>query len=504
MGRLFCILLCTFFLIGAAPVKKRPRTVAAPPTLANRLQLMLDSNGASRAAHWGVYAVELATGKTLLAHNATRLFVPASNTKLFSTALAFDRLGPAYRFQTKIVSDMLPDKDGRIIGDLRLIGGGDPTMSARSYPYQAVSKNPIKSAPNSPYGPLEELAAQLIEKGVREIKGDIVGDDSRYPWDPFPDGWAVDDPLYEYGTPVSALIWNDNAFRLSLEAASEIGVAPQLTLFPNVAYFNVQNLVTTEEGRDSKINLRRVSLANELVVTGQLGNRAKVFTELLGVDDPALFAASALRESLEKLGVKISGNARAMHRMAGESRQTGGQILAERISPVLTEVATVVNKVSQNLHAEILLREVALVKRGEGTRQLGQLEMTDFLAQVGAAKNGFHFEDGSGLSRLTLLTPETAVKLLTYMHKSKNREAYTRTLPIGGEDGTLDTRFRGAASAARVHAKTGSLSHVSALSGYADSPIHGRIAFSILVNNFNSPTTEIRTVIDKIVLALAE
>ena len=188
----------------------------------------------------------------------------------------------------------------------------------------------------------------------------------------------------------------------------------------------------------------------------------------------------------------------------GETRQTGGQVLAQRLSPPLSEVATVVNKVSQNLHAEILLREVALVKRGEGTRLLGQEEMKAFLAEAGAAPSGFHFEDGSGLSRLTLLTPETAVKLLFHMHKSKNAEAYSLSLPIGGEDGTLETRFSGEVKGSRVHAKTGSLTHVSALSGYVDSPTRGRIAFSVLVNNYNSPSAEIRSIVDKIVMAIAE
>ena len=503
MGRFLCILLSGCLAFGAAPAKKRPQParrtpIARPLPLAERLQKLLNSSEASRGAHWGVLAVSLSTGKTIAAHNETRLFVPASNTKLFSTALALERLGPGYKFQTKIIADLLPDKDGRISGDLRLIGGGDPTISGRIYPYQA------KSTGDSPFAPLEDLAAQLVNKGVREIQGDIVGDDSRYPWDPFPVGWAVDDPIYEYGTPVSALTWNDNAFRISLEAASELGGTPSLTIFPNLSYFSVQNLVTTDEGNRSKINFRHTTAANELVVSGNMGMRAKAYTELLGVDDPALFAASALRDVLEQRGIRISGSARAQHRMVGEQRVTGGQVLAERVSPVLSEVAKVVNKVSQNLHAEILLREVAFVKRGEGTRQLGQEEMTGFLAEAGVAKNGFHFEDGSGLSRLTLLTPQTAVKLLTFMHKSKNAEAYAQTLPIGGEDGTLDSRFGGAGAVGKVRAKTGSLTHVSALSGYADSPTKGRIAFSVLVNNFNAPTSEIRQVMDKIVLALSE
>ena len=270
MGRYIALFFCAILAFGATLPKKHAtvaRKTVVPKkqlTLPERIQTLINSSEAGRGAHWGINAVALASGQSLAAINETRHFVPASNTKLFSTALAFDRLGPDYRFQTKIVADMLPDKEGRITGDLRLIGGGDPTLSGRIYPYRP------KAEPNSPYAPLEDLADQLIERGVKEIQGDILGDDSRYPWDPFPEGWAVDDPIYEYGAPVSALTWNDNAFRLTLDAAPETGQAPGLTIFPSIGYFNIQNLASTGVGREKKIDVRRIPSANEIVVSGKL------------------------------------------------------------------------------------------------------------------------------------------------------------------------------------------------------------------------------------------
>ena len=490
MGPIIVFLLCAAVVSAAPPPKHLP--------LESRLRALIDSTPGARTAHWGILAVDLKTGKPIFAHNEKRLFIPASNTKLYTTALAFERLGPGHRFHTKIVADLPADSAGRIEGDLRLVGGGDPTLSARAYPYtKAPSSNP-------PYAALEELADQLIARGVKSIQGDIVGDDTYYPHDPFADGWAVDDPAYEYGSPVSALILNDNAFRLTVEAGNLTGEPTQISLFPNIEYFVIQNNVLSVPGRDRKVNLHRSPSSNEVILDGSIGVDARPFVELLGVDDPALFAASALREILERRGVRVDGTARAHHRALGSGKLAGGQILAERMSLPLTETAKVVNKVSQNLHAEILLREVALHRRGEGTRKLGHEEMTLFLAQAGAAKEGFNFEDGSGLSRLTLVTPETSVKLLQYMNRSKNAKAFSATLPIGGEDGTLDKRFAGLVGGKRVHAKTGSLSHVSALSGYIDSVTRGRIAFSIMVNNFNVPTSEVRSVIDKIAVALAE
>ena len=489
MRPILVFLLCTAVGTNAQPAKI---------TLEDRLLALINSTPGSKTAHWGILAVDLKTGKPLIAHNEKRLFIPASNTKLFTTALAFERLGPAHRFHTKIVADLPPDPEGKISGDLRLVGGGDPTLSGRIYPYQTGP------APNPPFGALEQLADQLIARGIKSIQGDVIGDDSYYPHDPFPAGWAVDDPAYEYGSPVSALIVNDNAFRLTLEAGNQPGDPPQISLFPNVEYFVFQNNVATVEGRDRKINLQRSPSSNEVILSGTIGVNSRSYTELLGVDDPALFAASVLREILERRGVRVDGVARAQHRAIGAPKSFGGQILAERVSPPLAETAKVVNKVSQNLHAEILLREVGLHRRGEGTVKLGQEEMVLFLSQTGSSQEGFYFEDGSGLSRLTLLTPETSVKLLQYMHRSKNAKAFAASLPVGSADGTLDTRFAGLAAAKRIHAKTGSLSHVSALSGYIDSQKHGRLAFSIMVNNFNVPTAEVRKVIDKLALALAE
>jgi D-alanyl-D-alanine carboxypeptidase/D-alanyl-D-alanine-endopeptidase (penicillin-binding protein 4) len=177
-------------------------------------------------------------------------------------------------------------------------------------------------------------------------------------------------------------------------------------------------------------------------------------------------------------------------------------VLAERQSPRLAELLPVVNKVSQNLHAELLLREVGRQGKTFGSREAGLEALAAFLeGEVGVAKEDVNFIDGSGMSRLTLLTPESTSKLLVLM---AGRAGWLESLPVGGEDGTLGRRFKGEALKGKVRAKTGSLSHVSALGGYLEHPKLGRLAFTVVLNNYNGLTADARTGIDRLVGALLE
>lgn len=161
-----------------------------------------------------------------------------------------------------------------------------------------------------------------------------------------------------------------------------------------------------------------------------------------------------------------------------------------------------VEKVSQNLHAEILLREVGFVRRNLGTLAAGLLEMDDFLAAAGIDSEQHHLRDGSGLSGNALVTPEAIVKLLLFLYRSPLRDQFMGLLPVGGEDGSLRLRFKGHKEARGIHAKTGTLSDVHALSGYAESQQHGPIAFSFVVNNVNGDGLKVTQLLDRLGLKL--
>ncbi|HUS05033.1 MAG TPA: D-alanyl-D-alanine carboxypeptidase/D-alanyl-D-alanine-endopeptidase [Bryobacteraceae bacterium] len=463
--------------------------------LAQRMDALTRSTPAASQAFWGIRVVDLATGKAVFEKNADSFFVPASNTKLFTSALALMRLGPSHQFHTRIVAPA-PDASGRVHGDLGMIGGGDPNLSARVLPYRKDEFGP------DPLAAVNQLASEIVKHGVREIDGDIVGDDTAFVWDAYPDGWSIDDAVWEYGAPVSALTLNDNAFTLQIAPGHTTGAPARLSLSPPLEHLTIQNRVHTIASGDRKLRFQRLPGSRELIVSGTLPLDDAGTNEVLAVEDPALFAAHALKEALEARGVIVRGRTAVRHRSPGEPPAPfAGEMLAELTSQPLIEILRVLAKESQNLHTELVLREVARVVSGNGSLSEGLQQLRQFLTEAGIGEKQYHFDDASGLSRKTLVTPMTVSKLLTYMYGSKLREEWTGILPVGGVDGTLAKRFR-TAHGPEIHAKTGTISHVTALSGYVLPAAGRRYAFSILVNNFNAEAPAIRAVTDKIVLTL--
>ena len=479
--------------------------VASGADLGQRIQAVLDASAVAKGAFWGIEAVDAASGTPVFELNQDRFFVPASNTKLFTTGLALTRLGPDYRFQTRVVSDGPPDGNGRVRG-LRLIGGGDPNLSPRAIPY---TKDPVTG---DPLRAIEDLAAQVVAHGVRAVDGPITGDDTAYVWEPYVPGWAVDDPLWEYGAPVSALAIDDNAFQLVIAPGAREGDLARLTVAPALDYYQIDNRVrTVEAGRPRAIELDREPYGRQLRLWGSIPLGDDGDSELLGISDPALYGALALRDALERRGVTVRGDAVARHLYPNQVADlengpapppAGGFELARRESAPLAEDLRITDKISQNLHADMALRAVARARRGVGSREAGLAEMRQFLTEAGLPDGSWNLNDGSGLARLNLVTPAAVVRLLRYMYASPARETWLGLLPVGGQDGTLGNRFQ--ALAGRIHAKTGSLSHVTALSGYAERPDGSVRVFSILVNNFNGTGSEVRDAVDKICSLLAE
>jgi D-alanyl-D-alanine carboxypeptidase/D-alanyl-D-alanine-endopeptidase (penicillin-binding protein 4) len=251
----------------------------------------------------------------------------------------------------------------------------------------------------------------------------------------------------------------------------------------------------------------------ELRVWGAIPLRDRGEDLLLGIEDPARYAAKALRELLERRGITVAGPAVARHLYAHDvadltqgpaAPPDAGTELARHTSAPFLEDLRITDKVSQNLHAEMALRAVARARRNVGSFEAGWEEMRAFLDEVGVDAGAYTLFDGSGLSRLDLVTPAAVVKLLRYMYHSPARANWISLLPVGGQDGTLATRFGDGSGAGRIHAKTGSLSHVSALSGYAERPGGRWVAFSVLVNNYNGSPSDIRGVMDRICTLIME
>jgi D-alanyl-D-alanine carboxypeptidase/D-alanyl-D-alanine-endopeptidase (penicillin-binding protein 4) len=463
-------------------------------SLEQEISRLIDTAPAARGAFWGVDITDLASGKTLYARNVDKLFVPASNAKLFTIALALNRLGADFRFETRVLAVAPPDENGLLRGGLRLVGGGDPNLSGRVLPYRmgTPSGNPLSA--------IEDLADQIVKRGVKQIEGGITGIDTWYLWEPYPEGWAIDDAQYDYGAPVSALTLNDNTFTLTVRPGARAGDPAELALDPPLELYGIDNRArTVAAGGERRIESVRQPGSRQLRLWGTIPLRSAAENLSLAVDDPAEYSARALRQTLEERGIPVTGGVVAQHRLPGEPWvAAAGVELAAHVSEPLLEDLRVTAKVSQNLHAELALRAVARNRRGDGSRETGLEEMKTFLAENAIDASSFQFHDASGLARLDLVTPSAILQLLRAMYASPLREQWVGLLPVGGQDGSLYSRFADPPALGRIHAKTGTLTHVSALSGYAQRQDGSWVAFSILVNNHNGRAAEVRGVIDRI------
>jgi D-alanyl-D-alanine carboxypeptidase/D-alanyl-D-alanine-endopeptidase (penicillin-binding protein 4) len=533
---------------GAAAAKKPPKKDLAKEIAAVITQLPLDR------AHWGIDVADLEKGKTLYAQNAEQLFLPASNAKLFTTAAALAIAGPEYRFRTTVEAEGRIDSHGRLLGDLAIMGRGDPNISGRALPYALKTQ---RTPPHTQV--LEEMADQVARSGLKIVDGDLIGDDTYYAFERYAEGWALDDVQWVDGAPVSALTFNDNVVFVNILPGEQPGDKALITVEPETGYYELDNrVVTSVAGVTKRIGIHRDPGSKKIVLWGSLPVGDAGMNEPLAIEDPAEFVAQLFRTLLERRGIVIRGKARARHGEeaqffdpilppaklpapgmdnpgasptnppSGTQQQPGAtpgqnalsgtpaqrapeadlpstnKVLAEHFSTPLLDDIRVTNKTSQNLHAELALRLAGKLRGSGGSFEGGREAVKQFLLQAGLKEDEFAFLDGSGLSRRDLVTPAATVQLLIYAARQPWGAAFEESLPVSGVDGSLADRFQNTLAAGLIHAKTGSLSHVNALSGYGQTQRGKRFVFSIFCNNHNLPGSKALAAIDAVVQALVQ
>src|SRR6266403_3498269 len=462
---------------AAASKGKKPSVSAAARKFGERVDALLASAPANKG-EWGVLIIDAETGETLYELNADKYFVPASNMKLFTTALALAKLGPDYRFHTTLETRGTVSPAGVLAGDLILVGRGDPNLSNRKFPYNL--KEEFDGAPEKV---LAELADALVAKGVREVAGDVVGDDSYFPREPYPNGCEIDDMVWEYGAAVSAIVVSDNPVTLTLTAGESAGAPVQAVIAPSTPDFIVQNdIVTSAAEVKPALTLTREPNSKIVVIRGTMPAHSAPRKLVLAIHDPAEHAEAMLTRVLVERGVKVSGVSRSVH-VAEPVGAAPRAVLAEHVSVPLGDSVKLVNKISQNLHTEMLLRAAARNTAVWNTPEDLMKFPADFYAAAGIAPGDVMQTDGSGLSRHDLVTPRAIVALLKYAQDQPWFAQYYASLPVAGVDGTLETVMKNTASAGHIHAKTGSVEHVRARSGFAETPGGRKLIFSFLSNN---------------------
>jgi D-alanyl-D-alanine carboxypeptidase/D-alanyl-D-alanine-endopeptidase (penicillin-binding protein 4) len=463
-----------------------------------RAEAALSAPGPDKGS-WGVLVADASTGEVLYARNADSYFTPASDAKLFTTALALATLGPDYRVRTTLAAAALPDANGVLDGDLVLIGRGDANLSNRKFPYH---KKEEREGP--PERVLAEFADAVTARGVKEITGDVVADDSIFQHEKFPSGWLVDDILWSYGGAVSAIAVNDNAFTLELHPGIREGDPARYEAGLTASFYTIENLVSTSaRGSEEKLAVARDPGSRVVHLSGTMPIDAAPRKLTIAIEEPAESAAAILSQLLKARGVKIDGTPRARH--AGDpSPSAPPTILAEHTSVPLSEDVRLTNKNSENLHAELLLLLSAYEKAGARNYEDALKFAAGFLKTAGIADGDVVLSDGSGLSRKDLVTPRAVVQLLRYASTQTWGELYRSSLPVAGEDGTLSERMKDTPAAGRVFAKTGTIGHGNTLSGYATTLRGAHLVFSILGDNNNLHAQDANKVIDAICVAVVE
>jgi len=447
---------------------------------------------------WGLLVVDAVTGEVLYEKNADKYFVPASNMKLLTTSLALDKLGPDFRFRTTVETNGKLMEDGTLRGDLFFVGRGDPNLSNRKFPFDVKEE-----FDGPPERVLAEMADLLVARGLKEITGDIVGDDSYFPRERYPDGWEIDDMVWEYGAAISAIVVDDNTVTLTLTAGEKAGEAVQWVVDPPTSEFAVKSEVTTVGAKEKPdLRLTREPGAGLVLVSGTLPAKSAPHKLILAVQEPAQHAGEMMAQLLARRGVKFSGKVRAMHEPdPAEAERT---VLAEHLSIRLGDSVKLVNKISQNLHTEVLLRTAARQSGRWTDSEDVQKFAQEFYAKVGIGPDDVVQTDGSGLSRHDMVTPRAFVTLLAWAQKQPWFSDYYASLPVAGVDGTLNERMKLEGIAGRIHAKTGSVAHVRTLSGYAETAGGRRLVFSFLSNNESVKGREVHDAIDGLCVAMIE
>jgi D-alanyl-D-alanine carboxypeptidase/D-alanyl-D-alanine-endopeptidase (penicillin-binding protein 4) len=535
-----CGLMGTMCMSGAEA--KGPRKMDRGKMLAREIGALLEGPKVSRD-HWGIMVTAM-DGAPIYSLNEGQLFQPASNTKLYTTSTAMALLGPKATFETKVVAKGTFAGVATLKGDLVLVGAGDANLSGREIPYVAPNERP-KPTPGAPALPevnplryLAEMADQVAATGLKVVNGDVVGDDTLFPWEPYPQDWSIDDTVWGYGAPVSALTINDNQIKVTVTPAAIEGQPATVTVDPAVpSYYTLDVAVTTGAKKSgSHVQMERALGSKVLRVYGSIAVDSQPDEEEVAIHDPAEYAALALKGMLEARGIVVTGKARGLHRIPTNAEgfmtqmkepgqeqavisggiqggscpstpsDTPGNVLASHRSPTLIEDVTVANKVSQNLHAELWLHHLgkrSFCGDGDGSTVAGARLVRAFLESAGVDKDDFVFFDGSGLSGHDLVTPRATVRLLQYASTQPWFADWKKSLPAGGEDGSLMSRFGKAPLKDHVFAKTGTLGEARALSGYLECASGRTVIFSIMVGNHMPQTNEDREVMDKIVAAIA-
>lgn len=425
----------------------------------------------------GVVVADANTGEILYDRGGDKRAIPASNDKLTTTAAALEALGGDFTYLTEVLGDR--PVEGVVAGDLYLRGAGDPTLQEADY---------------------DKMAEDLAALGVSQIDGDLVADDTAFDAVRSGTEWGWSDLQYTYAAEVSALTvasgddFNAGSVRVFIEPGAAAGDPAEITMVPENDYVEIVSTATT--GTRNSVSVNRDPHDNVIRVSGTVAEGGTGTYATRSVIEPTQLAADVFADSLADAGITVTGGLRF-----GEAAPQGGELLASHESMPLSELTGVVLKPSNASVAEALFKTLGYAATGKGTFASGKAAVYDAIEPYGVDTGPIRQVDGSGISRHNLFTAGMIADLLVGVKDAPWFDTWYQALPVACEDGTLASRMCGTPGEGAVHAKTGSMTSVSALSGYVTDADGRELVFSVLTNDYLYST--VKDIEDKIAAAIA-
>ena len=462
------------------------------------LQLLAQSirdHSALRHGMWSIYVKNLTKGKILVDMNSNKSMIPASNLKLLISAVAMDQLGEHFTLQTTLGHTGTISSDGTLSGHIVLKGRGDPTLGSPT----------LETVPS-----MDSLLTLFVEaiqsKGILQINGDVIADDSYLDYMPLPGAWSWSDIGNYYAAGTSALTFHENLYYLYFKPSWYVGGPAEIIrvepAIPDLKFINHMRTGPVGSGDKGYIYGAPWQYLHQLEGTIPAG--VTEFSIKGSLPDPAQFAVQCLKKALIQSGIKITGNAKTVR----ESTLSvfNSQIIFTLDSPFLKEIIYHLNKTSVNLYAEQLLKITAKEISNSGDNDTGFELIDAWLEKKNIISNGLFMHDASGLSYSNRVTTCFMVDFLEKMTRENFFESLYASLPVAGDpndSGTLSSMCRGTRAAKNLRAKTGSLPRVRAHSGYVKSISGDMIAFSMIANDYNGSSGAINRLHEKVMVKLA-
>lgn len=438
-------------------------------------------------AFWGVRVMSTKTGEVWYERNADKMFMPASNEKIITGAVALNQLGGDFRYKTTVSANGAV-QNGVLKGDLIVASNGDPSLYKRFY---TDSREVFR-----------RWAEQLKTQGITRITGRIVGDDNAFEDYPYGNGWPFDDFEYDYSAEIGALQLNENYVDLLITPPKTVGEAYQIQPSTPSNYYTVQNNLNVVPTGSSAVSASRPYGQTKITLKGQVVAGGKALEESPTMPNPTLFYATVLRETLIAAGIQVDGEAADVDDLPQYNTQQA-TVLIEHQSPPFSQLLKVMMKISQNLYAETFTRTLGWAQNGIGSFENGHNIVENQLLTWGIPKKSYVYADGSGLSRYNYTNPRILTTILARMRVHQDWEIWKAAFPIAGVDGTIGNRMKGTPAENNARAKTGTIANTRGLSGYVTTRSGEELVFSILVNGHLLASRDTDRITDGIVSRLA-